>query len=322
MKRYGRKLAVSQIVRIAFVAFVALSSVESTVSVADPAGSAVFDRAKTLWAMMKYPEVTEYVVAVTVTSAGNVRTDRYTGEVKSTSGEFRVNKFSDYEIAHPHVPHGINFVAGFSAGMRYGPQTVDGIVLNPPAAVERFAVPEISPLYSFGIRSCSSRTANRVRADDNVKVIGSIATNADRRYRVTIVGDESVDGQETTHLALIAVSEPKSNRLRDVWVAKATGAVVQARTDGNFSGKSASGTPWLVHFVTTDGATYIESEATEAPLKWGRARLDSVRIVFEHVQAAPRSLTLAFAIPADLSNLNAVVEPSEDAAPSGCPARP
>lgn len=205
--------------------------------------------------------------------------------------------------------------------MGHGPQAVTGIVLNPPAAVERFAVPEISPLYSFGIRSCSRRSANRVRSDENVKVIGSVSTNADRRYRVTIVGDESVDGQETTHLALIALSEPKSNRLRDVWVAKATGAVVQVRTDGNFSGKGASGTPWLVHFLTTDGATYIESETTEAPLKWGRATLDSVRIAFEHVHAAPKSLSLAFAIPADVSNLNAVVEPSEDVAPGGCPPR-
>jgi len=287
-------------------------------SQAEPSPVALFEQAKRGWAAMTYPDLVDYVVAITVTANGKSRTDRYNGSVKSPSRDFRVSKFSDYESQHPYVPHGVNLEFSASAS-GLGTKIGIGVIANPPPKTEIFAIPEITPLYSFGMRSCPTRKDQRTLLADGVKIIGSVSTNVDRVYRITLAGTETVDGVQAAHLSLVPVVDERQNRLRDVWIENETNRVLQARVDGNFNGKSEGSVPWLIHFVTIDGSTYIDREIAEAPFKRGKTTLDSVSISFEAVQqTSSKALDFSYSIPNDFSTLNVITEPDEMSEVKSC----
>jgi hypothetical protein len=202
---------------------------------ADDDGAALFDRVRAAWAREAYPAVLDYTVVVTIASEMHERADRYAGEVQSATGEFRVAKFSVAEIAHPHEPHGIDVVWQIGAGFNTQrlpvgsgvPVDKDGLpkstVMLPKlggylareAPVEPFAIPEVSPLYAFGMLSCASRVVRGADEGAALRTIGRTTTTT-RRYRIRIVGSESVDGAATTHLALVPLVDAGRDRLRDL----------------------------------------------------------------------------------------------------------
>jgi hypothetical protein len=62
------------------------------------------------------------------------------------------------------------------------------------------------------------------------KTIASVRARA-RTYAVTFVGDETVDGIATAHLALRPYERPDKHVLRDLWIDRATAGVVRLRGD-------------------------------------------------------------------------------------------
>ena len=82
----------------------------------------------------------------------------------------------------------------------------------------------------------------------DIKTITSVRARS-RPYDVTFAGNETIDGKETTHLALRPYRDPAKHILRDVWIDPATNGVVRLR------GEATSG-PNLIHVDFT--ATYAE----------------------------------------------------------------
>jgi hypothetical protein len=288
-------------------------------------GAALFGQARSAWARMTYPRLVDYDVVVILLAGAARRVDRYHGQLEPASGAFRVRPFSQAEEAQPYVPHGTNVIWGLSVGV-HGNQPVTapggGATLHlggwiaKETPVEPFAVPELSPLYSFGVRACPG-----VRVADpdvsGLRTIGSVFTLS-RRYRITVIGTEPLDGTAATHLALVPLVDPRADRLRDLWLDPSTFAVLQARVAGNFAGKAEASVPWVIRFATLDGATYIESETSTAPVRRGKKTFDTVQIRFDAVRGDRGSPGLAFALPPDYGNLNVVDEPPE---PGADPAR-
>lgn len=293
----------------------------------DAEADSLFARARETWSRMSYPELVDYDVIVSVIAAKKLHSDRYSGKARPAAGDFRVDKFSVAEVARPSVPHGINVTYSIGFGVNSGARPVGktgdnttmhlGGSLAQEKPVEPFAIPEVSPLYSFGIRSCADRSAAASEVS-GLKRIGGVTT-ASRRYRATVVGNETVDGVAAVHLVLAPLLDPHRDRLRDVWIDPSSGRVLRARVLGNFTGKAEASIPWLIRFTTVDGATYIATESAEAPFRRGNAVFDSVEIAFANIRP-DRSATagLSFAIPADYGALNAIQEPAESSGRSGC----
>lgn len=63
-------------------------------------------------------------------------------------------------------------------------------------------------------------------AYDPLRTIASV-TAVDVAYRITLVGDENVDGIDTAHLALEALRDPVAYPLRDLWIARNSCEVVR-----------------------------------------------------------------------------------------------
>lgn len=282
----------------------------------------IFERARTTWSAMTYPSLVDYRIAVELKAGGATHTDHYTGEVEPATGECRVHAFSAEEAANPYVPHGIDVRVGLSLGWSSGrggpgagppPQaSILSVNVNPTPPPVTFGIPDISPLYSFGLRAGERHVAN-VDDASGLKTIGRILV-LNRRYRVRLIERAPLDGLDAYHLGLEPLTDPARDRLRDLWVDASSYDVLQARILGNFTDKPATTVPWLIRFTTIDRATYIASETAEAPLPERPLTFDELTVTFEDVVQRHGSTDLLFAIPHDLNARGHVFEPNENGA--------
>jgi hypothetical protein len=275
----------------------------------------MFAQVENAWATMVYPPLLDYVVVVSVKAGDAARTDHYSGQAEPAAAAFRVRKFSREEEENPTVPHGVNVSVGvgFTSGngpMGSGSRVVGSFggadVLGP----DPLGVPEITPLYAFGLRHCVSRRTSQEIDATAPKTIGVVVA-VRRRYRVTTVGTETLDGHDAVHLALVPLIDAHHDRLRDLWIDPTTLHVLQARVFGNFSGPHESPVAWLIRFTTIDGATYIASETAEAPIRSGPRAITAVHIQFDDIAPDAGSPGLAFAIPQETGDGNSLEEPDD-----------
>jgi hypothetical protein len=264
---------------------------------------AIFERARTTWSNMTYPSLLDYRISVHLTAGNLTSIEHYTGEVEPASGECRVHAFSDEEAEHPTTPHGINVVLTFGLGGR----TAFGTLLNPTPKPVSFGTPDLSPLYSFGIRAGKRLTDDE---PSTLKTIGRVITLA-RRYDVQLAEQTTLDGTDVYHLTLRPLTDPARNRLRELWIATSTFDVVAARILGNFTDRPATTIPWMIRFSTIGDATYVTSETAEAPLPNRPLVFNAVTIDFERIAARHGSRDILFAIPDNVDVPGHVHEPAE-----------
>lgn len=278
---------------------------------------AAFSAIRSMWSTELYPTATDYDVRVITLSHGATRTEAYAAHARPRTGDFRVSSISDAEIANPSVPHGfdITYSLGFgintnagAIGSVQGKQvSLSGKIGAAPVS-EIYAVPEVSPLYSFGLIGCRRNVRSTIEGD--LPLIGTVRRET-KIYDIQEVGLETVRGTSTIHLALTPLVDPLRNRLRDIWFEPTSYRIVQARIAGNFLGRAESQIPWLIEFTTIAGATYIERESAEASLTRGRQTFDHIEIRFENVRPSGPHADLAFVLPQNDAGLNAVVEPPD-----------
>lgn len=265
--------------------------------------NALFRSLRSNLAGQAYPALMSYTITVHVQSNGGVREDHYDGQVNGGTGDFRVRQFSHEELASPYVPHGINVVLMLQGGAP--------VVLSKQLPAEPLGVPNLSPIYSFGLRRCpgTSRSSDSTTDDSGLRRIGFVVSTS-RIYAVSFVGDELIDGVETSHLALSPVLNPGKNRMRDVWI-DGSNNLVRARVSGNFTARETQGVTWLLRFQTTNGLTFIKSETAEAPISFAHQQYDDVSIEFSDISSADGLRALDFALPKD-SGDGGLQEPARD----------
>jgi hypothetical protein len=123
----------------------------------------------------------------------------------------------------PHCPPGadVEFIVRLSDGRTYArivaaagatPLTLmrGGYITGPAGAPLGF--------YRRLPGSNTSQVPPPNLADDPLQTIATV-TAVDVAYRITFVGNETIDGVDTAHLALEPVRDPAAYPLRDLWVA-------------------------------------------------------------------------------------------------------
>ena len=103
------------------------------------------------------------------------------------------------------------------------------------------------------------------------RTIARVTTRV-RPYEVTLVGDETVDGVATTHLALVPYRDPASHLVRDLWIDRATNGVVRLHGVASLAARFAS-----VDFVA-DYAEDARSQALRTVSGYAKAQLLLLRV--------------------------------------------
>ncbi|HUY41993.1 MAG TPA: hypothetical protein VMV82_10535 [Candidatus Dormibacteraeota bacterium] len=265
---------------------------------------ALYERAEAFWLNQQYPRYLAYDVAVRVERGGSMRTQRYQSSFDATTGSVWVDPVSDYELAHPHVPHGINFsLSLWFIGVPIG---------KPEAPVDFLGVPILAPTYSFGMAPfvpaappSSQRDAMAIVAEVRRafhdpyppgrtpprrtgreplrEIAHAVATR--RVYTITLVGQESVDGHACYHLSLQPLRDPGRYRLRDLWIDERTGATWRLREALNFVDGPGTTVPWTVDFGRVAGVQYITTERADAMVRYRGETYSQVTVAFENLRA-------------------------------------
>lgn len=269
---------------------------------------ALFSRTQAYWVSQHYPARLLYTVVVRVTEAGTLKVERYTSGLDATTGTVLFNPISDYEEAHPHVPHGINIGIPF---VRIG---------RPEPPTDYLGVPMLAPNYGFGIGvtplavpprpPTSAEIVREVRAefhDPNPRAIPSPSPDASpalkqialvvtrtRDYAIAFAGTQLLDGAPADHLTLRPLRDPQRFRLRELWVDPATGAPRKLIEALDFADGPGTTVPWSVRFVQIGGASYIARETALRPMTYRGLRYTHASVSFEDVrptQTFPRDLS-------------------------------
>ncbi len=274
----------------------------------DATPDALFSAARAALANQSYPSHIAYSIVVRVQAAGKTHEDHYRGSIEGSNDNFRVDQFSDEERANPSTPHGINVV--WLAG-----STGTAIALSKRTPGEPMGIPDLSPIYSFGLRKCPTLEPADTGEDATLKTIGRVVS-ANHIYNVSSLGPEVIDGTNVTHLSLAPITNPARNRLRDVWI-DSSDLIIQARTSGNFRARETEHVPWVIRYKQIDGGNYVVSESSEAPVKFAGHVYDSVTIEFRdivlNVDSGPSRFArdLRFALPQIRSKGANLIEPSD-----------
>jgi hypothetical protein len=267
-----------------------------------PDANALFGSLRSRLAGQAFPSLVSYTVVVHTESGDTVLENHYNGQANGRTGDFRVRQISQEEDENPNVAHGINVVLGFQGGTP--------AVLSQQRDTAPFGVPNLSPMYSFGLRRCPAPSDSSATPDESGLPRIGVVVSTSRTYNASFVGNELIDRVETSHLALVPVLNPDKNRLRDVWIDRSNN-LLYARVAGNFTARETQSVTWLLQFQTTNGLTFIKSESAEAPIAIAGQRYDDVTIEFSDISTDVATRSLEFALTKDAGD-GGLQEPARD----------
>lgn len=216
---------------------------------------AIFAKAQRALRAAAYPRTLSYVVHVQVLENGTSRDAHYKEQCNTLTGRIVPDPISEEERSSPHVPHGMNVRVHLGATVPLG---------RPEAEVDYLGVPQLSPVYAFGLRDVEKRD-----------------------YDVKLVGTERVQNHMDYHLALHPARLSYKLRLRELWIDRKTGAVDRIVSHGNFTAFPYLMSNWTVDFAHVRGAAYITQETTDGAIRVDAHTYSGATLYFENVRAAP-----------------------------------
>jgi len=93
-----------------------------------------------------------------------------------------------------------------------------------------------------------------------------------RDYRIGLAGTERLRYGDAYHLTLEPLHDPRTYRLRDLWIATDGYATLQLTLAGLFEGKPYDDARWTVTYVPLAGRWYVQQIKTDDTLRFGLDR--------------------------------------------------
>jgi hypothetical protein len=158
---------------------------------------------------------------------------------------------------------------------------------NPDADEIDVPQPAIPPAFTFGLMPHSFLPNVPLVPDSptpgpdeqRMREIGRVIS-VNKEYAVNYVGDDSLRYGQAFHLTLQPLRDPRVNRLRDLWIAKDTYLLLQARVAGILDAAPFDRVTWTVDYVPVGGRVYIQQIRTEDDLHVGLERIKQMKLDF------------------------------------------
>lgn len=216
-----------------------IGSVRAAADTATPSANEIFDRALAFARAQTYPQYVSFVVTVRTKVRDRWLVEQF--ESVCRSRDDRVVTYAKPLSTTNKADNPYKFTLKLK-GLAYH---------DSPNIDEPFGLPQISPIYDFGLSKVAP------------------ATSSGRAYDVSLLEDQLLHNRRTYLLELTPLGDPKVYRLREVWVDAKTFAIVKLATNGAFRSGPATTVEWIVSYAMDRGHWLIESEATSASMLLG-----------------------------------------------------
>ncbi len=281
---------------------------------AAPDPYAIYAQARARWQSQSYPAFLTYRVTISGADGTGTVTNTYGSSTDTATNAIAVTATSVEESAHPYTPHGVTLQSKISISYAGKPVLGKAPSVDPTGIVhvsrvmpisnqqqyDLLGVPVLSPTYSFGLAPAgapSRSAAQAVRLQTVLPTIASVIA-VRRDYVIRYEGLESIDGIACYHLALAALRDPATFRLRALWIEKDSYYTRRALVQGNFTQGPGPRLPWLVRFNRSGPLIYIADETAVGTVKYLGHVYANVTVRFSDVlpSANPPSPTWALSM--------------------------
>jgi hypothetical protein len=245
----------------AFGDFAGVPDQPPTGAAAEMSGQAILDKTRDVLRTVRYPTYLSFIVHVRSNTGGKPFFESFRSIVRAQDDIVLTHKTPLETTSKPDNPYGTNFaILGFTIQTHTkGHQE------------EPFGVPQISPLYSFGLRPIGEMTSlgpTPPPEQSDIPSLGHVESIA-RDYDVTLVDIKPFGVRWAYHLRLVPLERPDVFRLRDMLVDTETFVPWEITSDGIFPKGPASVVPWRIRYTITQGAWLMTEETTSATLRVG-----------------------------------------------------
>lgn len=261
-------------------------------------GPQIFDNALHVLRSLDYPPVISFITTARSAVGGKPFIEEFRSSLRTTDDVVITHSVPITTTNQPENPWGwrinIPILGSLFPSQRKGNYS------------QPFGVPEISPVYAFGLvpRKPVSFPGmpqdNTDTQDADVKSLGRILTIA-RDYEATLLGIEPYHDRYVYHLKLTPIERPDYYRLRDVWVDTQAFIIWKLRSQGIFDEGPATTVPWDAEYTIVDGHWFMSTEYTDSTIKTGGflantppVNYDGVAYTFSDFEYPEDSLDLDF----------------------------
>jgi len=226
-------------------------------------GPQIFENALQELHALAYPPYVSFLVTTHSSVGGRPFVESFRSLVRTGDDLVVTHPIPVSSTNKPESPYGFNINIPILSQLfrRHSPDRHD----------EPFGVPEISPLYAFGLRPPAPLPQPGARAaakDADVPTLARIRTVA-RNYDATLIGVERDRNRAVYHLKLQPLGDPGQYRIREAWVDTNTFIIWRLRTAGIFPSGPASTIPWDIEYTAVDGHWLIARESTASSVRTG-----------------------------------------------------
>ena len=174
-----------------------------------------------------------------------------------------------FPILDPLIDPNASFgLAGFDAKPALSGAKPYDVTLAPVAAPPPPAA--AAPVSSSEPSESRSGTFSRAPVPSETPLRELVRVEAVARdYAIALAGVERVRDQDAYHLTLVPLRQPRTHRLRDLWVATKTYETLKLDVDGLFGGRPYDDARWTITFVDFNGLAYVQQIRADATLRFG-----------------------------------------------------
>src|ERR1700694_1572851 len=229
-----------------------------------PNGPDIFENALKELRSLEYPPYVSFLITTRSTVNGKAFVESFRSSVRSSDDYVSTHSVPVASTNKPQSPYGWNINIPILSQLFRNRTSHNH--------EDPFGVPQMSPLYAFGLRPAAPAEFSRVRpmptASSDIKTLGRIRA-VGRDYDATLLGTEPYFARYVYHLKLTPLGDPKVYRIREAWVDTQAFVIWHLRVDGIFENGPATTVPWDVYYTLVNGHLLVALESTNATVHTG-----------------------------------------------------
>ncbi|MDQ6766706.1 MAG: outer membrane lipoprotein-sorting protein [Candidatus Eremiobacteraeota bacterium] len=237
----------------------------------------IFSNALHTLRTLDYPAVISFLVTSRSVVNGKLFVESFRSSVRTSDGVVSTHTVPVSTTNQPENPWGwrvnIPILGSLFPSQRKGNYS------------QPFGVPEISPMYAFGLMPRKPAVFPGMRTPEpeiDVKSLGRILTVA-RDYDATLLGVEQYHSRWAYHLKLVPLDRPDFYRVRELWVDTQAFIIWKLRSAGIFESGPATTVPWDAEYTLVDSHWFMAAESTSSTVRTGGFLANTPPVNYEGV---------------------------------------